>query len=241
MPIQNSSKIFFKKNRDKPTIFNMRKGFIFDFDGTIGETIPLVLASLEAAFADLQMKAPNRDEIQSHFGPNERGLCKVLFPNSPDLAESLYSRYLFHYENMHEKFSPTPFYGIAEALKTLSENGISLAIVTGKGDDSAKISLEKYGVGDLFSLIECGSEKGAVKPEKINAVLKAWNTDTKESKIYYVGDAVQDVFDSLEVGAIPISAAWSKLAPITELKKSPTSKVFEKVDDFRKWILDEII
>ncbi len=219
----------------------MKNGFIFDFDGTIGETIPLVLTSIENAYADLGFKSPSRDELQSHFGPNELGLCHALFPNSPDTAKKLYERYLFHYENLHENFSPTPFCGIPEALKTLSENGAELAIVTGKGVDSARISLQKYGVGDLFSAIECGSESGAVKPEKMRSVLKAWNTQPTDTKIYYVGDAIQDVYDSLEVGLIPLSAAWSELAETDKLKKTPTSKVFEKVDDFRNWILNEII
>ncbi len=219
----------------------MKRGFIFDFDGTIGETIPLVLTSIENAYADLGLKSPSREEIQSHFGPDESGLCKALFPNSPDTAQKLYTRYLYHYENLHDKFTPAPFGGIPEALKTLSENGAELAIVTGKGKDSAKISLQKYGITDLFSVIECGSELGAVKPEKMRAVLKTWNTDTNSAKIYYVGDAIQDVFDSLEVGLVPLSAAWSKLAETDKLKKTPTSKVFERVDDFRNWILNEII
>jgi len=149
----------------------MKTAFIFDFDGTIGETIPLVLSAIESAYADMGLTAPSREVIQSNFGPNERGLCQRLFPDSKEKAETLYQRYLFHYEAQHDKFSPRPFTGIRVALKTLSENRIPIGIVTGKGDDSAKISLLKYDIVDLFSVIECGSERGAIKPEKIKAVL----------------------------------------------------------------------
>ena len=31
----------------------MKTAFIFDFDGTIGETIPLVLSAIESAYADM--------------------------------------------------------------------------------------------------------------------------------------------------------------------------------------------
>ena len=219
----------------------MKKAFIFDFDGTIGETIPLVLSAVESAYADMGLVAPSRDLIQSNFGPNERGLCLRLFPDSPESAETLYQRYLFHYEAQHDKFSPRPFTGIRVALKTLTENRIPIAIVTGKGDDSAKISLQKYGIGELFSAIECGSEHGVVKPEKIRAVLDMWKTTPEETKVYYVGDAVSDVYDSLEAGVIPVSVAWSTMADVSAVKKTPTTKIFDSVLDFRNWIFSEII
>lgn len=219
----------------------MKTAFIFDFDGTIGETIPLVLSAIESAYADMGLTAPSREVIQSNFGPNERGLCQRLFPDSKEKAETLYQRYLFHYEAQHDKFSPRPFTGIRVALKTLSENRIPIAIVTGKGDDSAKISLSKYDIVDLFSVIECGSERGAIKPEKIKAVLDAWKTTPEQTRVYYVGDAVSDVYDSLEAGVIPVSAGWSDLADVSALKKTPTTKIFDSVLDFRNWILSEII
>ena len=219
----------------------MKKAFIFDFDGTIGETIPLVLSAIKSAYADMGLTAPSPEAIQANFGPNEIGLCKRLFPNSLSDAETLYKRYLFHYEAKHEEYSPSPFANIAEVLKILSENAIPIAIVTGKGDDSAKISLQKYGVGNLFSAIECGSEFGVVKPEKIKKVLDAWNTSPSETKVYYVGDAVSDVYDALEGGIIPVSCAWSTLADVSALKQTPTTKIFESVEDFKNWILTEII
>ncbi|MBQ6534271.1 MAG: HAD family hydrolase [Opitutales bacterium] len=217
----------------------MKKGFIFDFDGTIGETIPLALAALRAAYADLGLEPPSDAEIKALFGPNEFGLCKKLVPNAPEVAEKLYGRYLFHYEAMHGKYSPAPFYGIADALKIICDGGALAAIVTGKGDDSAKISLLQYVVGEFFDPIECGSEEGAVKVEKIKKVAAAWGG--KVSKIYYIGDAVSDVYDALEAGAVPVSAAWSALADIPALKRAPTSRVFESVEDFKDWLFGEIL
>ena len=80
-----------------------------------------------------------------------------------------------------------------------------------------------------------------MKPEKIKKVLDAWNTSPSETKVYYVGDAVSDVYDAIEGGIIPVSCAWSTLADVSELKKTPTTKIFESVEDFKNWILTEII
>ena len=62
-----------------------------------------------------------------------------------------------------------------------------------------------------------------------------------ETKVYYVGDAVSDVYDALEGGIIPVSCAWSTLADVSALKQTPTTKIFESVEDFKNWILTEII
>ena len=71
----------------------MKNAFIFDFDGTLGETEELVIAAICAAYRDFGLSAPSRDEIVSHFGPNELGLFKVLRPAD---GEKFFERYLAH-------------------------------------------------------------------------------------------------------------------------------------------------
>ena len=216
----------------------MKNAFIFDFDGTLGETIPCVVDTVTKSFHDLGLPATSPSEIRSHFGPDELGLLRSLdFKNS----DALYKHYLRNYKDMHSEYSSAPFSGIEDVLGLLSENKIPTAIVTGKGRDSAEISLAQYGIADYFSAVECGSSAGVVKPQKMRRVLDIWKTDVKSTQVFYVGDAVQDVYDSLEVGAIPISVAWSSVADAEELRKTPTSRIFERVDDFQKWIVDSVL
>ena len=107
----------------------MKKGFIFDFDGTLGETVDLVLAAFDSAYADLGLVMPPRDEIIANFGPTELGLLRRL---SPAHGDELFARYLVHYSRLHSKYSPAPFLGIADVLKMLFDRGLLLGIVTGK-------------------------------------------------------------------------------------------------------------
>lgn len=211
----------------------MKNAFIFDFDGTLGETEELVIAAICAAYRDFGLTAPSRDEIVSHFGPNELGLFKVLRPAD---GEKFFERYLAHYSELAKQYSPAPFDGIKDVLETLYKNSVPMAIVTGKCRGSLLISLSEYGIFDYFSALECGSENGVVKTEKIRDVLARWNASETLDKVYYVGDIVSDVLNSLKAGIIPLSAAWSKHADIDALRKSPTSKVFESVADFGQWI-----
>lgn len=211
----------------------MKNAFIFDFDGTLGETEELVIAAICAAYRDFGLTAPTRDEIVSHFGPNELGVFKVLRPAD---GEKFFERYLVHYAELEKQYSPAPFDGIKDVLETLYKNAIPMAIVTGKCRESLLISLSAYGILDYFSALECGSERGVVKAEKIRDVLTRWNANETLDKVYYVGDIVSDALNSLKAGIIPLSAAWSKHADVEALRKSPTSKVFESVADFGRWV-----
>lgn len=216
----------------------MKNAFIFDFDGTLGETEELVIAAICAAYRDFGLSAPSRDEIVSHFGPNELGLFKVLRPAD---GEKFFERYLTHYAELAKHYSPAPFDGIKDVLETLYKNSVPMAIVTGKCRKSLLISLAVYGISDYFSVLECGSESGVVKPEKIRNVLERWNAAETLGKVYYVGDIVSDVLNSLKAGVIPLSAAWSKHADVNALRKSPTSKVFESVADFAQWVRENAL
>lgn len=216
----------------------MKNAFIFDFDGTLGETEELVIAAICAAYRDFGLSAPSRDEIVSHFGPNELGLFKVLRPAD---GEKFFERYLAHYAELAKHYSPAPFDGIKDVLETLYKNSVPMAIVTGKCRKSLLISLAVYGISDYFSVLECGSESGVVKPEKIRNVLERWSAAETLGKVYYVGDIVSDVLNSLKAGVIPLSAAWSKHADVNALRKSPTSKVFESVADFAQWVRENAL
>ena len=58
----------------------MNKAIIFDFDGTIAETIPLTLQAIRAAYADNSLPVPTEETIVSNFGANElRGTPREIF------------------------------------------------------------------------------------------------------------------------------------------------------------------
>lgn len=216
----------------------MKKGFIFDFDGTLGETVDLVLAAFDSAYADLGLVMPPRDEIIANFGPTELGLLRWL---SPAHGDELFARYLVHYSRLHSKYSPAPFLGIADVLKMLFDRGLLLGIVTGKARETAELSLKKYGIFDYFSVVECGDERGAVKPVKIRNVLNTWKVTPQNAEIYYLGDIERDACDAKESGITPLAAAWSDFADVAALEKSPAKAVFRSVAEFKAWVEENVL
>lgn len=214
-------------------VVNMIKAFIFDFDGTIAETIPLVLAACDVAYDKLGLKRPTHEEIAARFGPTELGMFKRL---DSENYEALFAQYLIAYEDLHDKYSAVPFDGIAEVLKKISDAEIPIALITGKSTETAEISIKKYGLEGVFAWIGCGGMSGSIKTQRIKEFLREF--DIKAEDAYYIGDNPQDVVDTYAAGAHPLSAAWTELADKAAIARQNPEIIFDSTAEFSCW-LDE--
>jgi len=210
----------------------MNSAFIFDFDGTLGETIPLALAAMREAYVRNGLVPPTIEHLVAHFGPTEHGLLKKLHP---ELGDKLFADYLAAYETLHPQISPAPFTGLPEILKRLKAAGIPAGIVTGKSAESLKISLNAYGIAPYFSELEGGGPIGSIKPEKIEKILGRWNMAA--DKVFYVGDSDQDIRDARKAGVKMLAAQWSKhSAPIDVVRALKPDEIFPTVSSFSSWL-----
>lgn len=211
----------------------MANSLIFDFDGTIAETIPLSLAAIRAAYADNGLPVPSENSITSNFGANEFGMFLKMAPGS---AEALFESYVKEYCALHEKYSPEPFAGIAEILRKTKGAGWKLGLVTGKHPRTAEASLVRYGMRDIFDGVRCGGLEGSVKPENISSLMREWKADPKRA--WYVGDVAQDVLDARAAGIRPLCAAWAqtKLSGLSELESLRPEAIFSSVAELGEWV-----
>ena len=206
------------------------KTVIFDLDGTIANTLPLCILAFRNAIEPLINKSLTDEEIIATFGPSEEGTIRILVP---DHEEAGVAGYLEHYEKLHS-MCPATFPGIVELLDLLREKNVQLAMVTGKGKQSALISLKQFGLEDYFEVLETGSPEGPDKINGIRRVIKSLDTDLSES--IYVGDAPSDIKYCKDVG-IPIAAgAWSITTDAGVLQKLNPDWLFYTVEEFRAWI-----
>lgn len=208
------------------------KVIIFDLDGTIADTLPLCIAAFKESIEPLLGKEISEEEIIATFGPSEEGTIRKLVPLHEQAG---IKSYLKHYEELHNNCS-TAFQGIKELLGTLQNNGVPLAMVTGKGKHSTRISLEQFGLTQYFKVLQTGSPEGPNKISGIKSVLQHFQVEAKDC--LYVGDAPSDVIYCKEIG-IPIAgAAWASTADAGTLQALNAEWIFESVKDFQSWLLD---
>jgi len=206
------------------------QGIIFDFDGTLADTLPLCCG----AFREVTQRHLGRDysdaEIVAMFGPSEVGIFQQI---AGDRWEVCLEEFLAIYERDHAA-NVTLFQGIPELLAELVERDIPVAVVTGKGADSAAISLRLLELEQHFDVVESGSPEGSVKPAAIRRIVQRWNVNP--ATVAYVGDAPNDVSEARAAGVVPLAAAWAATADRVELEAREPAAIFSSVTQFSDWI-----
>ena len=182
----------------------MFKIVAFDLDGTIAETIPMCIKAFRNGVSPYTDHELSEDEILHTFGLNEVGMVKAVVSQNWEAAvENFYSQY----EALHNEVTEV-FPGILKLFSLLKKKKIILALITGKGKQSCKITLEKLGILKAFDEILYGSEIAPNKKENIEYLLKKYNISKEE--FCYIGDTVQDIQTCQKAGVSCLSAAWQK-------------------------------
>jgi len=207
------------------------KAYIFDIDGTLTDTLPLCYETLRETLFNFTGTRYSDEGIRKFFGPSEEGIFRRHFPEQWEEVLDFYLNYYnTNHDNLRWKISEIP-----SLLLKLQENGYRLAVVSGKGDQSTKITLQKAGLTKYFEIILTGKISGPWKAEAISEVVKKWKLQPFE--VGYIGDIVYDMKASLQAGTIPIGAAWASTARYNDLVEAGAHIAFTSISDFESWIL----
>lgn len=210
----------------------MVKAVIFDFDGTLADTLPLCIRAFRMAIEPHLSRSVSDQEIIATFGPSEEGTIQALIP---DRFEEGLSSYHEHYTAYHSDV-PALFEGVEELLADLRERGVRLALVTGKALKSALISLDFYRIRAYFEQIGHGDLTREHKTKNIQRMLIEWNLQPDE--VVYVGDAPSDITACRAAGVPIVSAAWAETAEPDLLRSMNPDALLFSVRELQRW-LDE--
>ena len=209
----------------------MIKLVAFDLDGTIGDTIPMCIKAFRQAVSPYAGHLLTDREVVETFGLNEIGMIKSIVPNNWEQAlHDFYSLY----EKLHYECSE-PDEGIRDLIAALRAKGFILALITGKGERSCRITLNEFGMEHDFDEILTGSEHENVKAQSLKLLLKKY--DLLPAQCLYIGDAVSDVSEAGKAGVICLSALWETTAKAEELKSINADYIFETVGELKNYLM----
>lgn len=189
---------------------------IWDVDGTLADTLDLCVEALQIAIRQHGGPDLTSDQVRSRFGPTEEGiLASEVGDRWPDAMET----YLDIYES-HHNGSALTFERVRETVLELAAAGVPMAVVTGKGGRSARITIEHVGLSEAFDAIEAGSVHGSIKAAAIRSTVERWGVDP--GTVAYVGDVPSDVDHARTASVVAVSAAWKPDAePDALAERSP--------------------
>ncbi|MEY4938379.1 MAG: hypothetical protein RIQ93_114 [Verrucomicrobiota bacterium] len=171
------------------------KAVVFDLDGTLIDSLPVVLRAI--AFALEPYGSRPTAEIFGHLGgPPERFLLTLL-SDPKDLPDALDRMLRFHGEHWN---TIQPFDGVRGFLEQLRAAEVAMAIWTGRDRDSTGRLMSQLGLTPFFATVLCGDDLATHKPdpEGLREIMRRLRVTANET--VFVGDADVDVFGGVACG-----------------------------------------
>ena len=169
------------------------KILILDFDGTLGDTVGVIVQTMQATIRELGLPARTDKECASMIGLRLIDIPPVLFPEC-NLDGEFYAqtyRRLFHIYNTAGAVELYP--NVIETLTELKNQGLVLTIASSRSHASLAEYVENLGLSSLISYILGADDvdKGKPDPEPVNRTLKRFGISPEETIV--VGDTSFDI------------------------------------------------
>ncbi len=203
------------------------KALIFDIDGTLADTLPICVDAYRETLQHYVGRPFQEEEITRYFGMSEEGILGIYI--SPERLPEAADWYFAMYEHLHQTCRE-PFAGLRATIEGLHARGIPVAVVTGKGERGAEVTLRVLRLHPYLSGVEAGSKEGPNKPKSLRRVLAALNLSVQEA--VYVGDSAYDIEAASSIGMPVVGAAWAKTTTILNGAGDKALRVFYQIDDF---------
>lgn len=184
-------------------LLNVR-AILFDWDGTLADTIELILRTFEETFRVLGIPPRGRDDILSQVG---RPLAEQARDIDPARAGEIFSTYQRLYEKNHPSLA-REFPGIRESLKTLKERGYIMALVTSKRADGARHDLRHFGYEGFFEAVVTADDTVRHKPHPEPALEALRRLGSSPEEATFIGDSPFDVRCAHDAGMTAGAVEW---------------------------------
>ncbi|SDX67240.1 HAD family hydrolase [Paenibacillus sp. CF384] len=179
---------------------------LFDFDGTLADTLPLSFNAFRSVFKQHDHREVTNDELVAMFGPTEEGIIDENFTNKAAVLQAIEDYYSF-YEKGHDHNVPNE-QELVDLLQHLKEQGVKIGVITGKSRRAFAISSEALQLQQFFDVTITGDDVDKPKPdpEGIHKALHILGVDS--SNAIFVGDSNADILAGKAAGLRTYGVRW---------------------------------
>ncbi|MGB3493827.1 MAG: HAD-IA family hydrolase [Elainellaceae cyanobacterium] len=192
------------------------KVVIFDFDGTLGDTLDVLLAIANHLAYEFNYPPLDRDTLQRFQQMDSR---EVLRQSQISIFKIPFLMRRLKLEMSHHMESIQLFEGMEDALRELHAHGHRLGILTSNSAENVEAFLEAQQIRHLFDFVYSGKTIFG-KHRVLKRIFRQHNIDL--STAIYVGDETRDIEAAKKVAIDTISVTWGfNTRPILE-RHQPT-------------------
>ncbi len=202
---------------------NKFRVFLFDFDGTLVNTTPLILRSFKATWQQMFGFTLAESEYRQTFGiPLETAMVQLL---TRLIEERLITAPTHHDETVTEMVAVyrafnhewhdqmiQPFAGVDELLLALQARGCRMGLVTSKKRVGVQRGMKIFEMEAFFDVTVCAEDTRHHKPhpEPLRHAMKGLSAEPDET--IYIGDSPHDIVAGKAAGITTAAAVWGPFA-----------------------------
>ncbi len=192
---------------------------LFDLDGTLIDSLHLLVSAMRFAFEGHRVPTPDVDLWTSYIGrPLQWQFAQFA---SEEEVPALVQRYRsFQYE--HHDALTAPYDGIVELVQRLDAAGHLIGVVTSKVDALANRSIEHVGLSPYMDIVigADSSTRHKPDPEPLHVALNRLGVTPDQG--VYIGDSIYDIMAGNAAGVVTIGVTWGATTHSPLLEASPT-------------------
>lgn len=182
---------------------------VFDMDGTLIDSVALIVEAVTTAFEAVGEPSPGEAAIRSISGITARDAMKILAPHAgEERVEEIVQSYRAQYGQRAGLIREPLFPGALAALDRLRQRDDTiLAVATGKGYRGAMTLLNVHGITDHFHSVQTPDHnRGKPDPQMLETAMTKAGTTSAETVM--IGDTTHDMKMARAAGVGAIGVAW---------------------------------
>lgn len=212
---------------------------IFDWDGTLMDSVSKIVGAMQAAADQLRLEVRSAREVRDIIGLGLPEAIATLYPElqDPAVSVSLAQAYSNQYIQLEEAPSPL-FDGVAESLAFFREAGVPLAVATGKSRRGLDRVLAQHDLVGFFDATRCADET-ASKPDPLMLLQIAEQLGVAPSRALLLGDSEFDLRMAANAGMRAAAVSFGA-QPREHLMRFAPERCFDDFHDFRGWVSPQL-
>ena len=186
------------------------KAVLFDFDGTLMNTTPIIVRSWNHTTRTLLGRELPMEELAQTFGEPILETCKKLFPDEdPEAAAKIYR----DYQNSEKDLMIYMMDGMADLVRGLKARGILTGVVTSRYWKTSPKHLYDFPVQDDFDVFIGGEDSHAHKPDPEPVLMALEKLGAEPAEALLIGDTGFDILCGHNAGVDVVLVNWTLSVP----------------------------
>jgi len=206
---------------------------IFDFDGTLTDSIPAAIESIQDMIAELGYSRKTKEEIREHIGFGERALVSGSIMTEDD--EKVKAAQKVYYKHVSDRLGEVSLYPHVKELLELFKNKIKI-IISNKRDEFIKKILDDHGLTRYFKEVLGGDQAPCLKPDPCALLKMIEKYKIPNNRVLFIGDMTVDVETGKNAGVKTCAATYG-FDGKEKLKKSNPDLLIDDILELKELII----